>query len=251
MADSTCRRSGLPDVPVLQHPAPGTYSLAGYGPRRPIETPSGLSSSFHKGRDYSLHGRTFPVLAAAAGTVRWAYRSEFGGLEVLIEHQLPGYLATRYGHLSRFEPGIVAGARVAAGQQLGMSGKTGRADGVHLHFEVFTDRRLGDRQVDPDPYLFDNLGDDMALTPTQAAGLDWLGKNIEELDLARWQTGDLHARRGILDQLALQAAQVYTDDDPGAIAAAVVARLGGDVAERLAGAILDAVRELPAGRAAG
>lgn len=235
---------------VLSHPAPGTYSLAGFGPRPPIKTPAGWSAPFHRGRDYSLGGRSFDVVAAAAGRVRWAYRSTMGGNEVLLEHAIPGvgYLATRYGHLAGFAAGIRAGARVEAGQLLGPAGSTGRADGVHLCFQVFTDPALGMGQVDPDPYLHDDLGDDdlMAqLSPTALAGLEWLGANAEALDLARWQTGDLHARRGILDQLALQASAVDVDADPDAIAAAVVARLGADAGERLATALVDAVRALP------
>lgn len=142
---------------ILQHPAPGTYSLAGFGPREPIETSLGKSSPFHRGRDFSLGGRSFNVLAARSGIVRWAYYSRLGGNEVLIEHKVPGfdYFATRYGHLASIDPLIRAGVRVPALQRLGPAGATGNTSGVHLHFEVLTAPPDGVSftQVDPDPFL--------------------------------------------------------------------------------------------------
>ena len=46
---------------------------------------------------------------------------------------------TRYAHLSSFAPGVVAGARVASGQQIGLMGNTASyAIPIHLHYEILT-----------------------------------------------------------------------------------------------------------------
>lgn len=84
------------------------------------------------------------VRAAAAGTVAYVNRhaanpSLYGNYAVLT-HAAPGLgtIYTLYAHLARFEPGLRAGARVAAGAPLGVMGHTpdfplARA---HLHFEI-------------------------------------------------------------------------------------------------------------------
>lgn len=104
-----------------------------------------LSSAFgarggrmHKGLD--LHsGDGGPILAAGAGVVvERKYRDDYGNM-LLIDHGNGVY--TRYAHLSNFADGIVLGARVTAGQQLGLMGNTANYRiPVHLHYELL----LGD-----------------------------------------------------------------------------------------------------------
>ena len=88
-----------------------------------------------------------PARAAAAGTVVFAQTYFAYGLMVDIDHG--SGVVTRYAHLSGFGPGIRPGVRVAAGQQIGQVGRTGRATTNHIHFEV----RINGRPVDPKPYL--------------------------------------------------------------------------------------------------
>ena len=78
-----------------------------------------------------------PVHAAADGVVTGAAPNGRYGNWIRIEHGAK--LATVYGHLSAFAPGIAPGARVARGELIGFVGSTGRSTGAHLHFELQSD----------------------------------------------------------------------------------------------------------------
>jgi murein DD-endopeptidase MepM/ murein hydrolase activator NlpD len=99
------------------------------------------ATKFHSGIDIqAAYGQD--IQAAAPGRVVSA-RSEGGyGETVVIEHA--GGLRTRYAHLSSSL--VTPGQEVALGQVVGRAGRSGRATGTHLHFEVTT--AAGDR-VDP------------------------------------------------------------------------------------------------------
>ena len=99
----------------------------------------------HSGIDIKLDIGT-PVLATAPGKVVWAgYGLSAGeydkndpyGKAILLRHDF-GFqgnrLYTVYAHLDRVD--VEEGQIVRSGQQLGESGKTGKASGPHLHFEV-------------------------------------------------------------------------------------------------------------------
>lgn len=93
---------------------------------------SRASTDHHDGIDITAPvGRS--VKAAAPGTVIYAGSEpeQFGNL-VVVDHG--GGLNTAYGFLSRIT--VKNGAKVAAGQQIGLVGTTGRARGSELHFEL-------------------------------------------------------------------------------------------------------------------
>jgi murein DD-endopeptidase MepM/ murein hydrolase activator NlpD len=95
---------------------------------------------FHRGVDVrAAYGEA--VVAAAPGTVVFAGEQGGYGNTVVVEHA--GGLKTRYAHLSSVVVG--SGDQVEAGADLGRAGRSGRATGTHLHFEV---TRSG-RAVDP------------------------------------------------------------------------------------------------------
>ncbi len=96
----------------------------------------------HHGVDYVAPKGT-PVSAIADGVVtmaRW-----HGGYGNLVEIKHSGGLVSRYGHLSRFGPGIKPGRFVRQGATVGYVGATGLATGPHLHFEI----RQGGKPVNP------------------------------------------------------------------------------------------------------
>lgn len=96
----------------------------------------------HEGLDLLANSGT-PVYAAADGTVTSVGPNGGYGNWIKLAH--PGRLATIYGHLSGFAPGLQAGQPVLRGELIGFVGSTGRSTGAHLHFEIQT----AGRPLDP------------------------------------------------------------------------------------------------------
>ena len=96
----------------------------------------------HKGVDYAAPVGT-PVRATGSGRVSFA--GSQNGYGNMVELQHAGVFSTLYAHLSRIEPLVRTGARVAQGDIIGYVGQTGWATGPHLHFEF----RAGTEQRDP------------------------------------------------------------------------------------------------------
>ena len=88
-----------------------------------------------------------PIRAPLGGTVIFVGVWYGYGNMVDIRHE--NGMVTRYGHLSKFAPGIHPGAAVETGAVLGNIGTSGHAQGAHLHFEV----RIDGKVMDPKPYL--------------------------------------------------------------------------------------------------
>jgi len=109
---------------------------------------SGFSSAMvmHEGVDLAADFGA-PIRAAADGIVRGAELKGGYGNWIEIEHEpgAPGakapQLATVYGHLSRFAPGMAPGVQVQQGDVIGYVGSTGRSTGPHLHFEILQNGR--------------------------------------------------------------------------------------------------------------
>lgn len=92
---------------------------------------NGKVQSMHQGLDYGVPGGT-PVSAVNAGTVLLAGPLYFEGNCVVLDHGQG--LMTLYLHLSEIK--VKQGERIEGGQQIGLSGGTGRASGPHLHLAV-------------------------------------------------------------------------------------------------------------------
>lgn len=92
---------------------------------------NGAVQSTHQGLDFRVPTGT-PVAAVNSGTVILSQPLYFEGNCIVIDHGQG--LLTLYLHLSELR--VKEGERVAKGQQIGLSGGTGRATGPHLHLAV-------------------------------------------------------------------------------------------------------------------
>jgi len=116
---------------------------SGFGYRK---DPFSRRASFHSGLDISADMNT-PVLATADGVVSFTGFDAAHGRNVIINHTKG--IQTRYLHLNKILVGD--GDTVKKGQQIALSGNTGRSTGPHLHYEVIKNGVV----IDPKPYLED------------------------------------------------------------------------------------------------
>lgn len=101
--------------------------------------------AMHKGLDFAGQEGD-DVVATGAGLVTWA--GERYGYGNLIEIEHGNGLVTRYGHNKEIE--VKVGDVVTKGQVIAVMGKTGRATGAHVHYEVLKNGR----QIDPLPFVY-------------------------------------------------------------------------------------------------
>ena len=142
-----------PVIPSGDHvfPVAGEYSLgaddAKFGAPR--------SGHTHMGHDVSA-ARGTPVVAPYAGVIDWVrfQRAGAGHYVVLDADDDHDYV---FMHRRRGSIPVAAGQRVAAGEQIGQVGNSGRSFGAHLHFEVWVGGwyEKGGDPVDPLPLLLD------------------------------------------------------------------------------------------------
>ncbi len=98
----------------------------------------------HKGIDIAAPEGA-PIVAAESGQVIYSGKISGYGKVIVIEHA-SGFV-TVYAHNRKNY--VKAGEWVERGQRIGEVGKTGRASGPHLHFEI----RVNNTPVDPLKYL--------------------------------------------------------------------------------------------------
>lgn len=98
----------------------------------------------HAGIDFAVPIGT-PVYAAMDGTALGHQPTGRTGRYVFLSHGQGRY--TYYGHLS--QPLVRAGQSVSKGQQIALSGNTGRSTGPHVHYETW----VNGKPVNPAAYL--------------------------------------------------------------------------------------------------
>lgn len=101
---------------------------------------NGSLQGYHSGTDFKADVGT-PIVASSDGTVKIAKNRFYAGNSVVIDHGYGVY--TGYYHLSQIQ--VKVNQKVKQGEVVGLSGKTGRVTGPHLHFSM----RVHGVQVDP------------------------------------------------------------------------------------------------------
>jgi murein DD-endopeptidase MepM/ murein hydrolase activator NlpD len=132
-------------VPIISTHVGSTFG-------RRIDPIAGVTA-MHEGIDFVAEPGT-PVLASAGGVVLTAESHPQYGNLIEIDHG--NDFSSRYAHLSKIR--VKVGQIIKRGQEIALSGNTGRTTGPHLHFEV---RFKG---VAQNPARFLQMG-----TPTQVA----------------------------------------------------------------------------------
>lgn len=97
-------------------------------------------NGYHSGTDFRAKIGT-PIIASNDGVVSLVKKRFYSGGTVVIDHGHGIY--TCYFHMSKFD--VKKGEVVKKGQIIGLSGKSGRVTGPHLHFAA----RVEGVQVDP------------------------------------------------------------------------------------------------------
>lgn len=175
--------AGLVTEQPAASPAAREPAMTSSGSGRLLRPTSGrISSPFgmramgdHRGIDFAVPVGT-PVVAAHAGTIVEVRESPSYGNMIRIRGN--DGIDTLYAHLSSF--GVQQGQQVAAGQQIALSGNTGRSTGPHLHFEAI---RNGVK-IDPAPLM----GEVAAPVAQQAAAAQTPEPSPTESDAAPAQT---------------------------------------------------------------
>jgi len=137
------RRSHLPSIkPILGGPINSRFGWR-------ID-PFTQRNAFHEGVDIAMPKGT-KILATADGIVSYV-RTSFSphkgyGKYVIIDHGF-GY-KTRYAHCSKIL--VKPGQKVKRWQPIAEVGKTGRAEGYHLHYEVI----VNGKKMNPEDFILD------------------------------------------------------------------------------------------------
>jgi len=119
-------------IPPVHGRVSSTFGLRRFYNRRPRDPHSGIDIAAAKNTE---------VKAPADGVVLQTGDYFYSGNTIIIDH---GHsLITTYSHLNSMD--VKAGDYVARGKVIGTIGKTGRATGPHLHWEVI----LNHAKVDP------------------------------------------------------------------------------------------------------
>jgi len=92
--------------------------------------------TFHYGIDIATNYGN-PIVATADGVVLTLGTDKIGGRYIVLSHG--GGLTTHYLHLSKFL--VKAGQKIKRGDVIGLVGKSGKALGPHLHYEVHLNNR--------------------------------------------------------------------------------------------------------------
>jgi murein DD-endopeptidase MepM/ murein hydrolase activator NlpD len=180
---------------------------SGFGLRKAPETPKGRGSSDHQGIDYAVPTGT-PVAASGAGRVTFVGDTGGGyGLQVKIDHG--GGIETWYNHLSSAQ-GLESGATVDQGQQIALSGNSGKSTGPHLDFKV----KVNGKFVNPEKFFAENAPQTQGQGPVMVASNAAAGPGTSMIDGSSQGPQDQEAMGFLVpsgDQFGMDTAQPATN----------------------------------------
>jgi len=128
--------AALTSIPLAMPTSENIRYSSKFGPRR---DPFTRRAAFHSGLDIAGPRRS-DVFSTAPGKVVYATTKGPYGRLVEIDH---GHgFKTRYGHLYRIK--VKKGDNVDFGQVIGLLGSSGRANGPHVHYEVWFEGKVHD-----------------------------------------------------------------------------------------------------------
>lgn len=128
-------RRGTKSKPTYMYPVTNWYVTSPFGSRW---------GRLHAGIDVGIPTGTTVRASRGGRIINAGWLGGYGNC-VMIDHG--DGVVTVYGHLSDFT--CTVGDYVDQGQQIALSGNTGRSTGPHLHYEM----RVNGSAVDPAPYL--------------------------------------------------------------------------------------------------
>lgn len=128
-------KRGTKSKPTYMYPVTNWYVTSSFGTRW---------GRLHAGIDVGIPTGTTVRASRGGRIINAGWLGGYGNC-VMIDHG--DGVVTVYGHLSEFS--CTVGDYVDQGQQIALSGNTGRSTGPHLHFEM----RVNGSSVDPAPYL--------------------------------------------------------------------------------------------------
>lgn len=123
------------------------YLTSPFGPRESLTTSNGNTGTMHNGADYGTNGVKRKQYAIEEGKVTAATTAADGAKYVWVEYPRLGVKMLHY-HLDTIK--VTAGQKVDANTELGTTGKTGKATGVHLHLGI--KRLSGGGYIDPEAW---------------------------------------------------------------------------------------------------
>ena len=164
--------------------------------RKPVSGNYRLSSNFNAHRKHPVTGRVTPhngtdwatpvgtpIVSTGDGVVIMTRNHPYAGNYVVIQHG--STYKTRYLHLSKIL--VRKGQKVTRGQRIGLSGKTGRVTGPHIHYELITRGRAVNAMKANIPMASSVAKSDMAAFKERRDTLDNMMKQ-QELKLVQQGT---------------------------------------------------------------
>ncbi len=151
----------------LFHKTSGIYITSPFGYR--IDPITGKKGSFHEGVDYGTNGLCIPVYPVLDGNVL-SCGTDITKAKFVYVYFPSIEMVGLYYHLSKID--VKKGQKVNTNTVLGLTGKTGNATGIHLHFDFFPykdySKPISKRaNVDYNEYRFPDVPPTPTPTPTE------------------------------------------------------------------------------------